>query len=43
MRCNFHRPVQCYGQMLHIAVTLHSNFLHLITSSQTALVTQCSL
>ncbi len=28
--------------MLHIAVTLHSNFLQLVTSSQTALVTRCS-
>ncbi len=39
---NFHGIVQCYRLMLSFAVTLHSNFLHLITSSQTALVTpQC--
>ncbi len=37
--CHFHGTVQCYRQMLRIAVTLHSNFLHLVTSSQTALVT----
>ncbi len=32
--------VQCYGLMLRIAVTLRSNFLHFVTQSQTALVTQ---
>ncbi len=37
--CNFRGMVQCYGQMLHIAVTLPSNFLYVVTSSQTALVT----
>ncbi len=26
--CNFHGMVQCYRQMLRIAVTLHSNFLY---------------
>ncbi len=31
--CNFHGMVQCYGQMLHIVVTLHRNFLHLVTIS----------
>ncbi len=31
---NFHGMVQCYGLMWH------SNFLHLVTSSRTALVTQ---
>ncbi len=36
---NFHGMVQCYGQMLPIAVTLRSNFLNLATSLQTALVT----
>ncbi len=41
--CNFHGMVKCYRQMLPTAVTLHSNFLHLVTSSQTALVTQHSL
>ncbi len=30
--CNFHRMVQCYRQMLHIAIMLHSNFLLLVTS-----------
>ncbi len=35
---NFHGMIQCYGLMLRIAVTLHSNFLHLVTSLQTALV-----
>ncbi len=38
MYCNFHGVVQCYGQMLHIAVMLRSNVLHLATSSQTALI-----
>ncbi len=28
-RYNFHGMVQCYGQMLRIAVTLHDNFLQL--------------
>ncbi len=28
----FHGIVQWYGLMLHIAVTLHGNFLHLVTS-----------
>ncbi len=37
---NFHRMVQCYGLMLHIAVTCHSNFLHLVTLLRTVLVTQ---
>ncbi len=37
---NFHGTVQCYGLILHIWVTLRSNFLHLIPSSWTALVTQ---
>ncbi len=32
--------VQCYRQMLRIAVTLLSNFLHFVTSSQKAFVTQ---
>ncbi len=32
--------IQCYRLMLHIAVTLRSNFLHLVTSSRTTLVTQ---
>ncbi len=32
--------VECYGQMLGIRVTLRSNFLHHITLSQTAFVTQ---
>ncbi len=36
---NFHRTVQCYRLMLRIPVTLSGNFLHLVTSSQTALVT----
>ncbi len=36
---SFHEMVQCYGHMLHIAVTLHSNFLHLVTLSLTTLVT----
>ncbi len=35
---NFHTMVQCYRQTLHIAVMLHSNFLHLVTLSWTALV-----
>ncbi len=39
-RWNFHGMVQCYRLMLRIAVTLHSDFLHLVTSSPTALVTQ---
>ncbi len=37
---NFHGTVQCYRLMLRIAVTLRSNFLYLVTSWQTALVTQ---
>ncbi len=41
--CNFHEMVQCYRQMLRIVVTLRINFLHLVTSLQTALVTRCSL
>ncbi len=32
--------VQCYELMLHIAVTLRSNILHLVTSLWTAHVTQ---
>ncbi len=32
--------VQCYKLMFRIAVTLHSNFLHLVTSSRIALVSQ---
>ncbi len=28
MCSNFHGTVQCHWQMLHLAVTLHSNFLH---------------
>ncbi len=35
---NFHVTAQCYGLMLCIAVMLHSNFLHLLTSLRTALV-----
>ncbi len=42
-RCNFHGMVQCYGQMLHIAVMLCNNFLHLVILSQTTLVTRCCL
>ncbi len=38
--CYFHGMVQCYRQMLRISVMLCSNFFHLVTSSQTALVTQ---
>ncbi len=30
--CNFYRMVQCSRQMLHIAVMLHSNFFHFVTS-----------
>ncbi len=37
--CSFHGMVQCSEQMLHMAVTLHSNFLHLVTSCGTALIT----
>ncbi len=37
---NFHGMVQFYRLMLHIAVTLYSYFLHLVTLSRTALVTQ---
>ncbi len=40
--CNFHGTVQSYGPRLHIAVMLHSNLLHLIISSQTALVMGCN-
>ncbi len=36
--CNFHEMVQCYEQVLHIAVLLQSNFLLLVTSSQTVVV-----
>ncbi len=43
MCCNFHGMVQCYGQMLNIAVTSYSNLLHLVTSSQTVLVIRRSL
>ncbi len=43
MCCNFHETVQCYGQMLHTEVTLRSNFVHLATSLQTALVTRHNL
>ncbi len=32
--------VQCYGLMLHVVVTLCSNLLHLVTSLETAFVTQ---
>ncbi len=42
MCCTFHGMVLCYGQMLRTAVTLCSNFLHLITLSQTTLVMQHS-
>ncbi len=35
--CNFHGTVQCYRLMLCLAVTLYSNFLHLVTSPWTAL------
>ncbi len=38
--CNVHEMVQHYEQMLHTAVMLHSNFLHLVTLLQTVLVTQ---
>ncbi len=38
--CKFHGMVQCYRQMLRIAVTIRSNFLYLVTSLQTALVTR---
>ncbi len=37
---NFHITIQCYKLILRIAFTLCSNFLHLVTSSQTAVVTQ---
>ncbi len=40
--CNFHEMVPCYRQMLNITVTLHINFLKLLASLQTALVTRCS-
>ncbi len=40
--CNFHGTVQCHRQMLRIAVMLQSNFLHLVTSSWTALAKQRS-
>ncbi len=33
---------KCYQQMFCIAIILHSNFLHLVTSSGTALVRQLS-
>ncbi len=36
--CCFHGMVQCYGQMLRVAVTICSNYLHRVTSLQTALV-----
>ncbi len=39
--CSFHVMVQCDRQMLSIAVTLQSNFLHPITLLRTALVTRC--
>ncbi len=35
--------VQCYERMLRIAVTLHSNFLLLVTLPRTAFVMRCSL
>ncbi len=35
--------IQCYRHMLHIAVTLHCNFLHLVISSRIALVTPHNL
>ncbi len=41
--CNFHGMVQCYENMLHIAVMLYSNLLHLVTSSRAALVMRRSL
>ncbi len=41
--CYFHRMVQCYGLMLHIATKLLNNFLQLVNLLLTALVTQCSL
>ncbi len=37
---NFHGMVQCYGQILGTAVTFHSNCLHFVASSRTALVTR---
>ncbi len=41
---NFHGMVKCYGLMLRIAVTLRSNFLHLVTTLRRALVIQlCSV
>ncbi len=39
-RCNFHGMVQCYGQMLHIALCYAVIYLHLVNSSQMALVLQ---
>ncbi len=36
--CNFRGMVQCYGQTLHIVVTLCSNFLLLVTLSRTAFI-----
>ncbi len=38
----FYETVQCYRQMLCIAVKLSSNFLHLVTLLQTAFVTRRS-
>ncbi len=39
---NFHGTVQCYRQMWRYAVKWHSNFLHLVTTTQTALIMHCS-
>ncbi len=38
--CHFYGIVQCYELILCIAITLHSYFFHLGTSSQIALATR---
>ncbi len=37
--CSFHRMIQCYRQVLRIAIMICSNSLHLVTSLRIALVT----